>query len=255
VAADHYRNLRHVVRQLRTDVPVLAVSSASVGDGKTTTAINLAGALAQAPEARVLLVDADLRRPSVAERLALAGSGRPGLTDLIASPELALADAVTTLRPFNLDVLPAGEVSPTPSDVLESVRLGELLEEARRRYRFVVLDTPPLLPVLDCRLIGQWVDGFLLVVAAHNTSQRLVAEAVTVMDPSKIVGFVFNRDDGAVSGYPAAYRASADGGGSPWWRRLLPGRKPRSSPRLSGGGVPGTSVEGPRMRNMEGSDR
>jgi len=226
-AAEQYRGLRHVVEQIRKSagISVLAVSSPTVHDGKTTTAINLAGALAQASDRQVLLVEADLRRPSFLDHLALRGGGGPGLTGLIARSDLSLEDAVRRLLPFNLDVLPAGYIPSTPYDVLESPRLAEVLERARRQYDFVVVDTPPLLPVLDCRVIEKFVDGFLVVVAAHRTSRQQLAEALTIIDSTKTLGIVFNWDDGAVSGYHSAY-------GRPerprWWRRRRSGEAPDS---------------------------
>jgi len=205
--AEQYRGLRHTVEQLHKthDLRIVAVSSPGVGDGKSLTAINLAGALAQAPDARVLLVDADLRHPSVASLLALGGSDGPGLVDLILDPTLTLERVARPRPPFNLSVIPAGQVAPRPYEVLKSPRLGELLEEACRRYDYIVVDTPPLYPVQDCRVIAHWVDGFLLVVAAHHTPRRLVEEALNVMEPSKVLGFIFNGDDHPPSSYSAYY--------------------------------------------------
>ena len=201
--AEQYRALRHAVEQLHKahDLRVVAVSSPGVGDGKSITAINLAGALAQARDARVLLVDADLRRPSVAGLLALGGSDGPGLVNAILDPSLTLEQVARLRPPFNLSVIPAGQAPPSPYEVLKSPRLGELLEEARRRYDYIVVDAPPLCTVQDCRVIAQWVDGFLLVVAAHHTPRRLVEEALNVVERSKVLGFIFNGDDQPPSGY------------------------------------------------------
>jgi capsular exopolysaccharide synthesis family protein len=195
--AEQYRALRYTIEQFHKmrDLRIVAVSSPGVGDGKTTTAINLAGALAQAPDARVLLVDADLRRPAVANLLALGGSDAPGLVNAILDPSLTLERVARPRPPFNLSVIPAGQVPPSPYEVLKSPRLGELLEEARGRYDYIVVDAPPLCPVQDCRIIAQWLDGFLLVVAAHHTPRRLVDEALSVVERGKILGLVFNGDD------------------------------------------------------------
>jgi capsular exopolysaccharide synthesis family protein len=195
--AEQYRALRYTVEQLHKmrDLRIVAVSSPGVGDGKTTTAINLAGALAQAPDARVLLVDADLRRPSVANLLALGGSEGPGLVNAILDPTVTLERVARPRPPFNISVIPAGQAPPSPYELLKSPRLGELLEEARGHYDYIVLDAPPLCPVQDCRVIAHWVDGFLLVVAAHHTPRRLVEEAFNVVERGKILGLVFNGDD------------------------------------------------------------
>lgn len=195
--AEQYRALRHRIEQLHksTDLSVVAISSPGVADGKTTTAINLAGALAQAPDARVLLVDADLRGAALASHLGLDDGAGPGLVDAILDANLTLSDVVQGRPHLNLSVLPAGRVPSAPYEVLKSPRIGELLVEARRRYDYIVLDTPPLVSIPDCRVIGKWVDGFLIVVAAHSTGRKLLEEALNVTEPAKIVGLVFNGDD------------------------------------------------------------
>jgi capsular exopolysaccharide synthesis family protein len=205
--AEQYRALRYTVEQLHKmrDFRIVAVSSPGVGDGKSITAINLAGALAQAPDARVLLVDADLRRPSVSSLLALGGADGPGLVNAILDPSLTLEQVARPRPPFNLSVIPAGQAPPSPYEVLKSPRLGELLEEARRRYDYVVVDAPPLCPVQDCRVIAHWVDGFLLVVSAHHTPRRMVEEALNVVERGKMLGFVFNGDDQPPSSFYGYY--------------------------------------------------
>jgi capsular exopolysaccharide synthesis family protein len=209
--AEPYRVVRHLLEQLHrtAQLSVVAVSSAVIAEGKTTTAINLAGALAQASDARVLLVDADLRSSSVAHYLALGRGGRRGLVDAILDPGLGLDDVVSPRPPFNLDVLPAGTLRPDPYEVLKSPRLGELLEEARRRYDYVILDTAPLVAVPDSRLLGKWVDGFLVVVAAHRTPRKLIAETLDLMEPAKLIALLFNGDDELPPGY--TYPTSVNG--------------------------------------------
>ena len=201
--AEQFRTLRYLVEQKRheTGLCMIAVSSPVAGDGKTITSINLAGALAQAPEARVLLVDVDLRHPSVTEHLGLGHSSIRGLVDVIQNPTLSLQDVVKRLPQFNLAVISSGRPPSPPYEVLKTSRLGEIFEEARQRYDYIVLDTPPLVPFPDCRLIASLADGFLVVVTAHKTPQRLVEEAITDVDPARIVGLVFNNDNSPVQGY------------------------------------------------------
>ena len=217
--AEQYRTLRHIVEQLHknADLSTIAVSSPAVRDGKTTTAINLAGALAQAPEARVLLVDADLRDSSMPDHLGLGPSGGPGLVEAILDPDLALDDVLRPCPPFNLSILSAGQPPAASYEVLKSPRLGALLEEARQRYDYVILDTPPLIPFPDCRLIGKWVDGFLVIVGAHRTPRKLVEEALTVVDPAKMVGLVFNGDARPIGGSYYRYGQAPNG---TWMGRL-----------------------------------
>jgi capsular exopolysaccharide synthesis family protein len=196
-AAEQYRALRHVVEQLHrtTDLSVIAVSSPDAGDGKTTTAINLAGALAQASDTRVLLVDADFRGANMATHLGLDEHAAPGLVEAILDPKLTL-EAVVQVRPdLNLSILPAGRRPSAPYEVLKSARAAELLAEARAKYDYVIVDTPPLVSVPDTRITGKSVDGFLIVVAANRTPRRLLEEALNLMEPAKILGMVFNGDD------------------------------------------------------------
>src|SRR5262249_36242996 len=89
--------------------------------------------------------------------------------------------------------------------VLKLPRVGELLAAARQAYDFIVLDTPPLVAIPDCRVIEKWVDGFLVVVAAHKTPRKLLEEALNVTEPAKVIGLVFNGDDRPLSGYSYGY--------------------------------------------------
>ena len=201
--AEQYRTLRHMIEQLHTTagVSIIACTSPAGGDGKTTTAINVAGALAQAPDAKVLLVDADLRRPCIARELTLGDDAGPGLVGAIVNRKLTLEDVVRRRPPFTLSILPAGSAVANPYELLKSPRLGELMEEARRRYDYVVLDTPPVVTIPDCRALARWVDGFVVIVAAHRTPRKLVEEALNSMEPAKVIGLIFNGDDRPFSGY------------------------------------------------------
>ena len=194
---EQYRSLRHVLEQMHkaNGLTLIGVSSPTAADGKSTTAINVAGALAQAPEARVLLVDADLQQSSIPRALGMRDGVQRGLVDAILDRHLTLTDVSRRLPAFNLSVVSAGHCPTARYEVLTSARLGELLEEARRSYDYVLIDTPPLVPLPDCRVITKWIDGFLIVVAAHKTPRKLLEEALNLMEPAKTVGLVFNGDD------------------------------------------------------------
>jgi capsular exopolysaccharide synthesis family protein len=209
--AAQYRVLCHRIEQLDAERErrVLAVCAPGSGEGKTTTSINLAATLARTPGCDVLLIDADLRRPMVAPRLGLR-RGLPGLADLLRDPALALEGVVRRRLSVNLAVLPAGRCTEDPYELLHSPRLGEILAAARQRFQRVVIDTPPLLPVPDWRLLDPWVDGFLLVVAAHRTPRKLLEESLNAMRPDQLVGMVFNADDGSLSRYYRRYSGYYD---------------------------------------------
>jgi capsular exopolysaccharide synthesis family protein len=232
--ADQYRVLRHFLNgTAEFERPqVIAVSSPAAGEGKTTTSINLAATLAQSPGARVLLVDTDLRRPCVASSLGLRSAG-PGLAGAVLDDRLDLP-AVVRPTPFNVSVLPAGVAPGNAYQILESPRVGQLLSEARGLYDRIVLDTPPLLLVPDCRLLSQWVDAFVLVVAARRTPRKLLAATLDAVEPAKLAGIVFNGDARPLSGYYKSYytgyynRARETETERPrwlsWWRRGQNGR-------------------------------
>jgi capsular exopolysaccharide synthesis family protein len=217
--ADQYRVLRHTVEQRRrtAGLALIGVSSAGPGDGKTTTAINLAGALAQDRSSRVLLVDCDLRSSAMARRLGLA-EGR-GLVQAIVDPMLTLDDAIRHLPRFNLDVMAAGFETASPYELLKSPRLGDLFEAARRRYDYVVIDTPPVVPFPDCRVLAKVVDGFLLVVTAHRTPRRLVDESLGVLPKEAIIGIVFNGANQSLSrSYHSYYGEDGAAASDTTWR-------------------------------------
>jgi capsular exopolysaccharide synthesis family protein len=201
--AERYRMLSYIVEQLHADagLSVIAVSSPAVGDGKTLTAINLASALTQLPGARVLLIDLDVRRPSIAANLGMEQRNNPGLIDFIQNQTLSLEDVLYSYPSSKLTVLFTGQMPVTPPyDTLKSSRLENLIEDARQNYDYVVVDTPPLVPFPDCRLIERFVDGVLVVVSAHRTPRKLATEAISTIDPEKIVGIVFNNDDQSTFG-------------------------------------------------------
>lgn len=224
--AEEYRTLCCALEEAHraANLRVAAVTSPGVGDGKTVTAINVAATLAQTADRRVLLIDADLRHPSVARHLGMDEFGGRGFADAIADPDLTLAAVEKRLHSFNITVVPAGGLFDSPYEALKSARVETLIDEARRRYDFVLVDTPPVLPVPDCRVITRWIDGFLIVVAAHQTPRRLLEETLNVVDPSKMIGLVFNGDDMPLSDYYGyAYgpdRSEARTGVAGWSERL-----------------------------------
>jgi capsular exopolysaccharide synthesis family protein len=235
--ADQYRILRHFLDQHSgvAKRQVLGVTSPTAGDGKTTTAVNLAVTLAQSPGARVVLIDADLRRPFVATSLGLDEHRGPGLAATALDPKLELPQLVRR-TPYNVDVVPAGPSTPSAYRLFDSARVGQLLDQARGRYDHVVVDTPPVLLVPDCRLMSQWVDGFIFVVAAHRTPRKLLADGLSALDEEKLLGIVFNADDRPLSGYFGRYegyygyhqRHGEGGRGNRWrwpWPLTPRGRK------------------------------
>ena len=135
-AAEQYQGLRLTIERLRRGrtLQVIAVTSPAAGEGKTLTAINLAGALARGgDDARVLLIDADLRRPAVARQLAIDDDAK-GLTEVVENPAATIDSVTQKLKPYNLSVITAGFRSAAVHHILRSPRLEVVLAEARQRY-------------------------------------------------------------------------------------------------------------------------
>lgn len=226
--ADQYRGLRHTVERARRDRghQVIAITSAGAGDGKSVTTLNLAGALAQSRETRVVVMDADLHRPSVARYLGIDEPGGPGLVDAIERDGCSLGSVTRRLDDLNLSAVTSGDCRGSAYELLNSARFEALVAEARARFDYVLIDTPPLVPLPDCRVIARWVDGFLLVVTAHRTPRRAVADALDLLEPEKVIGFVFNGDDRPLSPNSGYYSYYGPYGGpsrssdrQSWWRQ------------------------------------
>lgn len=197
--AEQYKKLRYVLEEKRTPGRgfVVAVCSAAAGDGKSLTAINLAASLAQATGVRVLLMDVDLRRQSASlkSNLHIPKLDGPGLIDAILRTDVALQDVARPIAGSNMSVTLTGACTAAPYEILSSTRFDELLAAAARQYDYVILDAPPVVPVSDCRVIAQHVDGLLMVVAAHRTPRGMLEEALDLLGPDKLLGIVFNGSD------------------------------------------------------------
>ena len=208
--ADQYRMLRYAIeRACPSDGSrVIAITSPISGDGKTLTAVNLAGTIARGGQSRVLMVDADLRRPSLAKVLGHSNVHRGwGLVDAILDRRLSLEQIAWPLQPFNLSVVTSRRPQADTYELLASGRFGELLRDARQRYDCVVVDTPPVLPAPDSRLLAEWIDGYVIVVAADKTPRKLLEETFALLGPAKILGLVFNRESYKGSRYGRYYYA------------------------------------------------
>ena len=177
--------LAEAFRQLRTNVQfmdidcerkVILVTSATSGEGRSTTVCNLGLALAEAGK-RVLILDADLRNPSIAGCLGIDGT--IGLTNVLASREW-VAGALKAVGP-TLDALPSGLIPPNPSELLGSKRMIDLLERMHRQYDIVLIDTAPLLPVTDAAVLAPRVDGVLVVVQHGHTSVQELQAAMAAL--------------------------------------------------------------------------
>jgi succinoglycan biosynthesis transport protein ExoP len=193
--AEAYRVLRTnlIFSSAESTGRVIVISSANPGEGKTTTTINLAASLAQTG-ARVLTVEADLRRPTMSGQFGV--SKTPGLTDLIVG-KCEASQAIHITRHKGLMVLPCGYVPPNPAELLGSARMKDILRALRGHYDWVLVDTPPILAMADTPVLCPVVDGIVLVVAAESSGRPAVHRAIDqiLSVGGKIMGVVLNKVD------------------------------------------------------------
>jgi capsular exopolysaccharide synthesis family protein len=210
---EQLRLLAARVQDLRRErgLNCIALTSALPTEGKSTVAAGLAAALARDPGRRVLLVEADLRRPSRIKTLHLAPSA--GLGEYL--NEGTSEVAVRRIEPWGFFLVVAGVMPVERPEALGSSRMNALLRAARLLYDFVLLDTAPLLPVTDSVLIEDIVDGFLLVVRSRRTPKTAVDEALDKLRSGSVLGLVLNDhkgDRGAYRAYPyEGYGKSPEG--------------------------------------------
>ncbi len=204
--AEAYRSLRTAVQflGLERDHSVVQVTSPRLGDGKTTTAVNLAVSLAKG-NLTVAIVCCDLRRPRLHEFFGLDNA--VGLTSVI-TKEVALDDALQVLPDLDgLSVLASGPLPPNPAEVLATRHMGEVIGKLRDRFDVVVLDTPPLLPVTDAAVLAPWADVVLVVARAGVTGVHDVERAYETLlqVQASPAGSVFNSVTHELGGYGYGY--------------------------------------------------
>lgn len=189
-AAEQYRMVRTTIAHHPLKPRLVVVSSAGPGDGKTVTAINIAGAIAMASDSTVLLVDGDMRRSSAADALGIPPT--PGLGEVLRG-ECSIDDAIVRLEQLpNLHVLPAGSLPGSPTELLDSEAWRSLTAALRVRYHFVILDSTPVIGVVDFALLQMSADAVLLVVRPDHTSRPLWRKTLETVAKEKLLGVVLN---------------------------------------------------------------
>jgi capsular exopolysaccharide synthesis family protein len=206
VSIEQYRRLAATLHQMQVQdgLKTIMISSALPRDGKTLTSTNLALTLSESYKLRVLLIDADLRKPSLHELFRLPNAR--GLADGLRSEAPALPLIEVTSR---LTVLPAGTPDHSPMAGLTSDRMGAILKEAAGRFDWVLIDTPPIGLISDASLLARHVDGVLLVIGAGSTDYAAVKRTVSELGPERIIGVVLNRvrEEQAPNAYYQSYYA------------------------------------------------
>jgi capsular exopolysaccharide synthesis family protein len=199
--AESYRSLRSSIGFAAIDAPLrtLLVTSSHQGEGKSTTSANLAICMAIEGR-RVLLVDADLRRPNLHRILELPQT--PGLTDVLMGNQ-KLSEALQPTEVPGLRVLTSGPVPPNPAELLNSTAMAHLVSELQSMADVVIFDTPPCLPVTDAPVLAAKVEGVLLVAEIGEARKADLKHAKELFDRAhaRTVGLIFNKISGASGGY------------------------------------------------------
>lgn len=196
-AAEAYKLLRTNILFALPDEQkcrVIGVTSASGGEGKSTTALNLSYMLAEAGE-RVLLIEGDMRLPSIARQLKLKAA--PGLSNVLAGRSEAREVLQESGLHSHLQVVSSGDIPPNPSELLSTKAARVLIENLSEDYDFIVLDLPPATGAADALAASRLTDGMIIVVRQNYTNRRDVADAMQRFSyvNAKILGFVMTRTD------------------------------------------------------------
>lgn len=191
ISSEAYRTLRTNIQYSSFDkeIRTIVVTSSEPGEGKSTTAGNLALSFAQG-EKSVILIDCDLRKPSLHKRFKI--SNMVGLSDVIIGKERI--EEVVEEHSEHLDILTSGKVPPNPSEMLGSKAMSVLLEKLRVKYDVIILDSAPVQAVTDAQILSTKADGTILVVRAEKTKKDSVLQAKNLLDKvgANIIGIVLN---------------------------------------------------------------
>lgn len=194
LSAEAYRSLRTSIKFSLIDKPIktIVVTSSLAGEGKSTVVVNLAYSLSQ-DGARVLVIDCDLRKPSIHENFLLANE--KGLTDvLFGKSDLK---GITKKIEDSLFLITAGTILPNPAEILGSKEMENLIKELKINFDYIIIDTPPILPVSDTLLLVSKADATLIVVKARKTKEKMVKESYERLIEAKanVIGTVLNESD------------------------------------------------------------
>ena len=190
---EQYRTIRTNLHfaSIDKELNTIMVTSAGPGDGKSTTAANLAVTFAQQGK-RVLLVDADLRKPTVHYTFNLTNSF--GLTSVL-TKQLALDEAFVDSNIGSLSILPSGPIPPNPAELLSSVSMDTFLKHVKEQFDQIIFDTPPVLAVTDGQIMANKCDGVILVVSSGKTEieEATKAKELLIASQGKLLGAVLDR--------------------------------------------------------------
>ena len=204
-AAEQYRLLAMRIQQqcAGCGTQVVTITSAVGKEGKSLTAINLAVALADTTGAKVLLIDADMRKPSINQYLNITSHAAKGFYRLLVEPEEGLEKHIVKVK--NLHVIPGSLQSSDPVAALASPKARVVFERMKREYDYIIVDAPPTLPIADSHILGSMSDKVLFVVRSRETPREVFQHAVEGFDAANLLGAVLNDVDYQRSRYAYAY--------------------------------------------------
>ena len=182
---------------------LVMVTSALPGEGKTFCTINLAISIAMETNRTILLVDADVAKPSITSMLGIKSEDERGLMDVLLNKQIDLADVLRKTDIANLTILPAGTKHARSTEVLAGDRMGALLAEMSERYsdRIILFDSPPLLAASEASVLAARMGQVLMVVEAGRTTERTLKDALARVESCNVVGLLLNKGTAAASGY------------------------------------------------------
>jgi capsular exopolysaccharide synthesis family protein len=190
-ASEQYRIARARIVQHALAPSVILISSGAPGDGKTLTAVNIAGAMALKADSKVLLVDADLRRSRVHSYLQIDQA--PGLANVLDDSASISEATLRTKQIPNLYIMPAGDAAGrSPAELLDSERWRACAASLRTMFRYVIIDSPPIASVADYELLQAASDGILLVVRPDHTKKNAWTRAIQLVSQKKLIGVILN---------------------------------------------------------------
>ncbi len=194
-AADRYRLLRMRLRELwiAGKLKTLLITSALPEDGKSTTAMNVATALAEGGKYSVLLIEADLYHSPLAELLGIRPG--PGLAECLEGT-VSLTSAIRRLQPLGWFVLPAGEVHGNPTELLHTEAFARVMQKVVPCFDWVLIDSPPVLPLVDALLLKHHANATLLVARAGKTPREAIEKSLALLGREHVLGVVLNAVDG-----------------------------------------------------------
>jgi capsular exopolysaccharide synthesis family protein len=191
--AEAYRSLRTNIQfaNLDNNMKTILITSATPGEGKTITLLNIAIAMAQNKQ-RVIVIDCDMRKPRIHKILGI--SNKSGLAEYLMDGN-NIEDYINRIFKLNIDVMTSGKIPSNPSELLHSNVMKEMVEFLEKKYDYVLFDSPPVVPVTDAVVMSSYIEGAILVVSSGKVSVDMVKKAKESLEASgvNLIGAVLNR--------------------------------------------------------------